>query len=49
MDDSVNAGNTPAVLAVGVYNMLTTVRIFSSLEAIVVQTNIGESAVVSVS
>lgn len=49
VDDSINAGNTPAVLALGVYNLHTTVRTLSSMEDIVVQTNIGESAVVSVS
>ena len=49
VDDSKNAGNTDEVLAIGIYNLLTTVRTLSSMEDIVVQTNIGESAVVSTS
>ncbi len=49
VDDSKNAGNTDEVLALGVYNLLTTVRTLSSMEDIVVQTNIGENAVVSTS
>jgi hypothetical protein len=49
VDDSINAGNTPAVLALGVYFLQSTVRTLSSMENIVVQTEIGESAVVSTS
>lgn len=47
VDDSVNAGNTPAVLAQGVYFLQTTVRSLSSLDNIVIQTEIGENAVVN--
>ena len=48
MDDSVNAGNTPEVLAQGVYYLETKVRTLSSLDDIVVRTEIGEGVVVSV-
>ena len=47
VDDSVNAGNTPAVLAQGVYFMETRVRTLSSLDDIVVRTEIGEGVVIS--
>jgi hypothetical protein len=47
VDDSVNAGNTADVLALGVYYLLTAVRTLPSMEDIVVQTNIGENAVIS--
>lgn len=46
VDDSVNAGNTPAVLAQGVYYLQTVVRTYASLDDIVVQTEIGENAIV---
>lgn len=46
VDDSVNAGNTPEVLAQGVYYLQTVVRTFASLDDIVVQTEIGENAIV---
>lgn len=49
VDDSINAGNTPAVLSVGVYNLDSTIKTQSSMEDIVVRTNIGESAVISAS
>jgi hypothetical protein len=49
VDDSVNAGNTPEVLGLGIYNLNSIVRTLSSMEDIVCQTNIGENAVVSVS
>lgn len=49
VDDSINAGNTVAVLSVGVYNLDSTIKTLSSMEDIVVRTNIGESAVISVS
>lgn len=47
VDDSENAGNTPQVLAQGVYFIQTTVRSFSSLDNPVIQTEIGENAVTS--
>jgi hypothetical protein len=47
VDDSVNAGNTPAVLARGVYYLETRVRTLSSLDDIVVRTEIGEGVVIS--
>jgi hypothetical protein len=43
IDDSINAGNTPAVLGAGVYYMETKVRTYASLDDIVVRTEIGES------
>lgn len=46
VDDSINAGNTPEVLAQGVNYLNTVVRTFSSLDDIVVQTEIGENAIV---
>lgn len=46
VDDSINAGNTPEVLAQGVYYLQTVVRTFASLDDIVVQTEIGENAIV---
>lgn len=46
-DDSINAGNTAAVLAQGVYYIVTTVKQHPSLDDIVVQTEIGENAVIS--
>lgn len=48
VDDSVNAGNTQAVLAAGVYYLETKVRTLSSLDDIVVRTEIGEGVVISV-
>lgn len=47
VDDSANAGNTVEVLNLGVYNLNTIVHTLSSMEDIVVQTNIGENAVIS--
>lgn len=47
VDDSVNAGNTDAVLALGVYYLETRVRILSSMDDIVVRTEIGEGVVLS--
>lgn len=47
IDDTVNAGNTDAVLAAGVYYMETKVRTISSMDDIVVRTEIGEGVVVS--
>ncbi len=47
VDDSVNAGNTPEVLAKGVYFLETRVRTLSSLDDIVVRTEIGEGVVIS--
>lgn len=49
VDDSVNAGNTPTVLAKGVYYLETRVRTLASLDDIVVRTEIGEGVVVSTS
>ncbi len=46
-DDSVNAGNTEAVLAAGVYIIETRVKILSSLDDIVVRTEIGEGVIIS--
>ena len=48
VDDSVNAGNTPAVLARGVYFLETKVRTLSSLDDIVVRLEVGEGVVTSV-
>lgn len=45
VDDSVNAGNTPEVLAQGVYYIQTIVRTLSSLDDIVLQTEIGPNAI----
>jgi len=47
VDDSINAGNTPAVLALGVYYLETRVRTLSSMDDIVVRTEIGEGVVLS--
>ncbi len=47
-DDSVNAGNTAAVLARGVYFIETKVRTLSSLDDLVLRTEIGEGVVTSV-
>lgn len=44
LDDSINAGNTPEVLAQGVYFVQGKVRTFASLDDIVFQTEIGENA-----
>ena len=44
---SANAGNMVEVLNFGVYNLNTIVHTLSSMEDIVVQTNIGENAVIS--
>lgn len=46
VDDSVNAGNTPDVLAQGAYFIKPAVRTLSSLDAIVFQTEIGPNAVI---
>jgi len=46
IDDSVNAGNTADVLALGVYYINIAVRTLSSLDDIVMQTEIGENAVI---
>jgi hypothetical protein len=47
VDDSVNAGNTPAVLAAGAYYIESRVRNLSSLDAIALRTEVGENAVVT--
>lgn len=47
VDDSANAGNTPTNLALGMYWLKTKVRTLSSMDDIVVQTEIGENAVIS--
>lgn len=47
VDDSINAGNTAAVLAQGVYYLETQVQTLSSLDDIVVRTEIGEGVVIS--
>jgi hypothetical protein len=47
VDDTANAGNTPQVLAQGVYFLQTTVRSLSSLDNIVVQTEIGPNAIIT--
>lgn len=49
VDDSANAGNTEAVLALGVYFIQSTIKTLSSLEDIVMQTNVGENATISTS
>lgn len=49
VDTTINAGNTPAVLSQGVFFMQTTVRTFASLEDVVIQSEIGENAIISVS
>lgn len=43
----VTSGNTPATLALGIFRILLNVRTLSSLDAIVLQTTIGESVDVS--
>lgn len=47
VDDGINAGNTPEVLSKGVYYLETRVRTLSSLDDIVVRTEIGEGVVTS--
>jgi hypothetical protein len=47
VDDSVNAGNTTASLALGVYYLMTTVRTHPSMDFIVLQTEIGENAIIT--
>jgi len=47
VDDSVNAGNTPANLAQGIYWVQTKVRTLSSMDHIVLQTEIGPNAVIT--
>lgn len=47
VDDSANAGNTPTNLALGMYWLKTVVRTLSSMDNIVVQTEVGENAVIS--
>jgi len=46
-DDGVNAGNTNATLALGVYYVLTKVKTHPSLDFIVLETEIGENAVIT--
>lgn len=46
-DDGPNAGNTPATLALGIYYILTTVKTHPSLNDIVLQTEIGENAIIT--
>jgi len=46
-DDSVNAGNTPEVLALGVYYIVTKIRMHPSMDFIVLQTEIGENTVIT--
>lgn len=48
VDDGVNAGNTPASLALGVYRIVERVRTLASLDFIVNETEIGENAVTNV-
>ena len=47
LNDGVNAGNTPEVLAQGVYFIQAVVKTLSSLDDIVVQTEIGENAIIT--
>jgi len=47
IDTTINAGNTPEVLSQGVFYMQTTVKNFASLDDVVVQTEIGENAIIS--
>lgn len=47
VDDSVNAGNTPAVLARGIFYLQVRVRTLSSLDDIVLQTEIGPNAIIT--
>lgn len=47
VNDGVDVGNTPEVLAQGVYYLETRVRSLSSLDNIVVRTEIGEGVVIS--
>lgn len=47
VDDSAKAGNTPEVLARGVYFLVTKVRTHSSMDDVVFQTEIGESTVIT--
>lgn len=42
-----DSGNTPDRLALGIYVILTVVRTLSSLDAIVIRTEIGENAIVT--
>jgi hypothetical protein len=44
VSDGVNAGNTPEVLALGVFYIQAVVRSYASLDDIVIQTEIGENA-----
>jgi hypothetical protein len=46
-DDGVNAGNTNTTLALGVYYVLTKVKTHPSLDFIVLQTEIGENAIIT--
>ena len=46
-DDGVNAGNTSATLALGTYYILTKVKTHPSLDFIVLQTEIGENAIIT--
>jgi len=46
-DDGVNAGNTSATLALGVYYVLTKVKTHPSMDFIVLQTEIGENAIIT--
>lgn len=46
-DDSANAGNSPANLALGVYFIVTKVKTHPSMDFIVLQTEIGENAIIT--
>lgn len=46
-DDGINAGNIPSTLAMGVYYILTKVKTHPSLDFIVLQTEIGENAIIT--
>lgn len=46
-DDSINAGNTSEVLALGVYYIVTKIKTHPSMDFIVLQTEIGENTVIT--
>jgi hypothetical protein len=46
-DDGINAGNTNTTLALGAYYVLTKVKTHPSLDFIVLQTEIGENAIIT--
>lgn len=46
VDDSVNAGNTPESLALGIYRLSVKVRTLSSLDFIVITVEAGENAII---